>query len=80
MVDVAGNAAMGIYSAVEDLKSAPMAVAGILLGGLALRDDMAWGKAAATTRTMSQDLISSMGDGVAAGMGKIRKSCKECSQ
>lgn len=80
MVDVAGNAAMGIYSAVEDPKSAPMAVAGILLGGLALRDDMAWGKAAATTRTMSQDLISSMGDGVAAGMGKIRKSCKECSQ
>ena len=56
-----------------------MAIAGILLGGIALRDESAWGKAASETRSMSQDVIKSMGDGVAAGMGKVKQACKECS-
>lgn len=79
LVDVAGNSALGIYGAVQDPKSAPMAVAGILFGGLALRDESAWGTAASEARSMSQDVIESMGDGVAAGMAKVKQTCKECS-
>jgi hypothetical protein len=54
LVDVAGNAGMGISAAVEDPSSAPIAVAGILLSGLALKNESVWGNAAAKTRTMSQ--------------------------
>jgi chitinase len=79
LVDVAGNSAMGIYGAVEDPSSAPMAVAGILLGGLALRDESVWSKAATEARSMGEDVIKSMGDGVAAGVGKVKQTCKECS-
>lgn len=79
LVDVAGNSALSIYGAVEDPSSAPMAVAGILLGGFALRDESAWGKAATESRTMSKDLIDSLGEGVSTGMGKVKQTCKECS-
>jgi hypothetical protein len=44
-----------------------------------LRDESAWGKAASEARTMSEDVIKSMGDGVAAGVGKVKQTCKECS-
>ena len=79
MADVAGNSALSIYGAVEDPSSAPMAVAGILLGGIGLRDESAWGKAATEARTMSEDLISKLGEGVSENMGKVKKTCKECS-
>ena len=78
LADVAGNSALSIYGAVKDPKSVPMAVAGILLGAFALRDESAWAKAATESRTMSKDLIDSLGTGVATGMGKVKKTCKEC--
>ena len=78
LVDVAGNTALSIYGTVQDPKSAPMAVAGILLGGAALRDESAWGKAASEARTISQDTIKGLGAGVADGMAKVKQTCKEC--
>lgn len=79
LVDFAGNAALSIYGVVNDPSSAPMAVAGILFGAVGLRDESAWGSAATKSRTMSQDVIKSMGTAVTYGMGKVKQACKECS-
>ena len=78
LVDVAGNSAMSIYGAVDNPDSAPMAVAGILFGGFALRDETAWAKAAIKARTMSSDMIKSLGEDVSMNMGKVKQTCKEC--
>lgn len=79
LADVAGNGALGIYETVQDPKAAPWAVAGMLFGGFALRDEFAWGRAATKVRSMGQDVIKSMGDDVAKNMGKVRKTCKRCN-
>jgi len=79
LVDFGASSAFALYGTVEDPESAPMAIAGLFFGGLALRDESVWAKAASTSRSMSQDVIKAMGDGVSDGMAKVKRSCRECS-
>ncbi|CAI6334319.1 unnamed protein product [Periconia digitata] len=81
LIDFAGNTAVDLYGIVEDPSSAPMAIAGILLGVGNLRDRNtdAWEEAAQIRRKMDDAVVGSMGKTVSDGMGKIKKLVKECS-
>lgn len=81
LIDFAGNTAVDLYGIVEDPSSAPMAIAGILLGAGTLRnrDTDAWEDAAKIRREMDDAVVGSMGKTVSEEMGKIKRLVKECS-
>jgi len=70
---------LDLYGVVEDPNSAPVAIAGIILGGIPLRSASAWGDAAKVRREMSQEVIGSIGDAVSQGLTKLKGTVRECS-
>jgi len=77
-LEFAGNTAQDIYGVVEGPISAPMAIAGLLFGGLALRDDFVWEAAAKVSRCVGKDVVESLGKTVSEGVAKVKQTVKEC--
>lgn len=74
-----GNAALTVYDIVDDPKSVPLAIFGLLLGGVASRSEKSFSDAARIRRGMSDKMIAALGTGVSTAMGKISKLVKRCS-
>ncbi|QPH06483.1 hypothetical protein C2857_004988 [Epichloe festucae Fl1] len=68
-----GNIGQGIYDIVDDPKSAPLAIFGIILGAGALKDIAKVRKAADLQRGMSSQMIKSMGGDVEARLNIIKR-------
>lgn len=78
MIGTIGNAAMGVYDVVENPSSAPLAIIGILLGGVFSRSSKAFEDAAKIRRGMTADQIAKLGGEVSAGLTKVGKVVKLC--
>jgi hypothetical protein len=74
-----GNAALDIYTIVDDPANEPLAIFSLVLAPLALTDLVALSKAAAVKRGMSGDALSAFGDvvnGKLDAIAKIKSVCK----
>lgn len=60
LVGEAGSAALAMYSVAENPESAPMAIMGLLLGGVARREEDTWAKASKLRRSMDDDVIKNL--------------------
>lgn len=74
----AGNVAVSLYEVVDDPKSAPMAIASMLFGGVATRDIAALGRAAQASRLMERDILKSLGGDVLANVEKVQSVRQLC--
>jgi chitinase len=81
MVADIGNVAQSVYDVVENPSSAPLAVMGLLLGGLGKigTSDDSVAEAAAVRRGMTEDTISGLGPDVKAAMDKVSSVVQRCS-
>jgi chitinase len=73
-----GNAAMDVYTIVDDPENAPLAILGLILAPLALADVVQIAKAAKIRRGMSDADVARLGGKVAARMGTIKKVTGLC--
>ncbi|OIW22603.1 hypothetical protein CONLIGDRAFT_638216 [Coniochaeta ligniaria NRRL 30616] len=75
----AANAALDIYQVVQDPSSAPLAVFGILLGGLSLlKAPKMFGDAATAKRAMKAGDLAKLGDTVKNGVQRVNSLTKTC--
>ncbi|KAM7196728.1 putative glycoside hydrolase family 18 protein [Naviculisporaceae sp. PSN 640] len=72
-IGVAGDIAMGIYSAVEDPDNLPLAIIGIVLAPLGLLDGVQMSKAAGMRKTMGREGVQKLGKGVSDPMDTISR-------
>lgn len=77
-----GGAGLGVYSIVNDPKSAPLEIFGILMGGLAVKSAAkGWvGDAASVRRTMTAAHVRGMGRIVSEGLDNIDTVIKACKR
>ncbi|KAH8667088.1 hypothetical protein BX600DRAFT_412924 [Xylariales sp. PMI_506] len=66
-----GNAGQGIYDAIQDPSSAPLAIFGLVLGGLGLRDIINVQKAAQIRRGMSPETMGSLGTSIKTKIDQV---------
>lgn len=78
LISEVGNTALTIYDVAKDPSSAPMAIMGGLIGGVAGREAATWSKVASIRRAMPNDVLKKMGDDVVTHMDKVAKVCKTC--
>ncbi|KAK3940475.1 killer toxin alpha/beta [Diplogelasinospora grovesii] len=74
----AGNAAMDIYTIVDDPANAPLAIFDLVLSPLALADAAVLAKAAAARRSMAAGDIAKLGERVESRMGTVEKITGAC--
>ncbi|KAM7217980.1 putative glycoside hydrolase family 18 protein [Rhypophila decipiens] len=72
-IGVAGDIAMGIYSAVEDPDNLPLAIIGIVLAPLGLLDAGQMAKAANFRKTMGRPGVQKLGKGVSEPLDTISR-------
>lgn len=73
-----GNAAMDVYTMVDDPKNSLLAIFGLVLAPLALGNIANISKAAGLRRAMSDDDIAKLGSKLATRMGTIKKVTGTC--
>lgn len=74
----AGNIALTALDIAKDPSSAPLAIGGLLIGGLASRDSEAFSTAAAARRQLPDSVMKDLGTDVSTGMGKLSTKYKLC--
>lgn len=82
LVGATGNAALGIYTIIDDPVNAPLAIFSLVFAPLAITDIVALSKAAGVRRGMSSDTPRAFGDVVNAKLDtitRIKYMCKESS-
>lgn len=79
LIGDAGDAAMTLYTVYEDPSSAPLAVAGFLIGGFLARDDAVFAKAASARRAMAADEVAALGSRAEGNLKKIDNVKQTCS-
>lgn len=77
-VGAVGNAAMDIYTIVDDPENAPLAIFDLVMAPLALLDVVGLAKAAKIRRGMSDDDIAKLGGKIGARMSAIKKVTGNC--
>ncbi|CRG90584.1 hypothetical protein PISL3812_07628 [Talaromyces islandicus] len=78
LIGVAGDAAMDIYTVVDDPENAPLAIFNLILAPLALGDIAMVSRAASTRRGMSEDSISKLGGSTRKRMSLIDTAKGTC--
>ena len=78
MIGNVGDAALTIYGVYEDPSSAPLAIAGLLLGGVATREDSVLSDAAKIRRGMSDEKITALGTKTESNLNKVAKLRARC--
>lgn len=78
VLGAAGNAALDIYTIVDDPKNAPLAIVGLVMAPLALADVAAVAKAAQIRRGMSTQDIAKLGNRVAQRLDKVKAITGAC--
>jgi chitinase len=78
VLGAAGNAALDVYTIVDDPKNAPLAIVGLIMAPLALADVAVVTKAAQIRRGMSTQDIAKLGERVAQQMTKLRVVTGDC--
>jgi len=80
MVGDVGNVALSVYDVVNNPKSAPLAVMGLLLGGLGKlgESDETVADAAVIRRGMTEDVVSTLGPDIKAGLSKVSSVIRRC--
>jgi chitinase len=74
-----GNAAMDIYTVVDDPANAPLAIVDLIMAPLALADVAIVAKAAELKRGMSVEDMAKLGDRVGERMSKVTKGTGKCT-
>ena len=78
VLGVAGNAAMDVYTIVDDPKNAPLAIFSLIMEPLALLDIAKVTKMASFRRDMKDDDVAKLGGKIASRMATIKKVCGNC--
>lgn len=78
VLGTAGEAALEIYTVVDDPKNAPLAIFSLVLAPLGLTDLAAVSKAATIRRTMKDADVAMLGKKVAGRLGIINKVMQTC--
>lgn len=78
MIGSIGDAATTLYSVYEDPDSAPLAIAGLLIGGLVSREDSVLADAAQLRRGMSADKIAGLGERTEGNLQKLAPLRARC--
>lgn len=78
LLGATGNAALDIYTIMDDKENAPLAIFGLVLAPLALFDAVAISKAANTRRGMSVSDIKKLGGGASARINSINRVRNVC--
>ncbi|KAJ5364022.1 Peptidoglycan-binding Lysin subgroup [Penicillium cataractarum] len=78
LVGATGNAALDIYTIVNDPANAPLAIFSLVLAPLAITDIVALSKAAGVRRGMSSDTLRAFGDVVNAKLDTITRIKNVC--
>ncbi|KAK7741779.1 hypothetical protein SLS53_004843 [Cytospora paraplurivora] len=73
-----GDAALTLYSVYEDPDSAPIAIAGLLIGGAISREDSIFASAAKLRRAMSADDVAALGARAETNLKKIENMKQTC--
>lgn len=79
LIGDAGDAALTLYSVYEDPSSAPLAVAGYLIGGFLARDESVFAKAASARRAMSAGDVAALGAKAEGNLKKIDNIKQLCT-
>lgn len=69
-----GNAALTVYDIVDDPKSVPLAIFGLLLGGVASRSEKSFSDAARIRRGMSDKMIAALERALALRWARFQSS------
>ncbi|KAI4721963.1 pectin lyase-like protein [Aureobasidium sp. EXF-10727] len=78
LIGDAGEAATALYSVYEDPESAPLAIGGLLIGGLLSREDQVLGDAAKIRRGMSGEKIAALGVKTETNLKKLAPIRARC--
>lgn len=78
LLGVAGNAAMDVYTIVDDPQNAALAIVDLVMAPAALADVAVIAKAANIRRGMADADVARLGDRVGARMGKVEKVTGVC--
>lgn len=79
VLGAAGNAAMDVYTIVDDPDNAPLAIVDLIMAPLALAQVATVARAAELKRGMSVEDMAKLGDRVGTRMNKVKKVTGKCT-